>query len=113
KNIGSGNYAAKFADLAKINGFKSYWVPAGEMINNVSVGAIKSMVDAGLSGVFIQEQRKIESACPADRAIDINQMIDKFATNGQVEVGIQLMTERCKTADAFAKTNCSGVSDEP
>ena len=106
---GSDNIVAQFARLTTQFGFQSFWVPsnANSMINGLSTQALQQLLSAGLSGVVIQEQRQIEASCPEAEANNVNLTISHLhSVLPNLKIGVQLMTDRCKTANSFAEKSC-------
>ena len=55
------NVVARVARLATDNGFKVLWGPVRSTTDQISDRAILTMMEAGVSGLAIQEQKFIET----------------------------------------------------
>ena len=102
---GRRNAVARFVASANAEGFAVYWGPIRATADHVSDGAIGAMIDAGLAGIGLQEQRFIENECVRDRAQAVEDTAARYrriAGDRPFDVQVQVMPSRCLTGDAMA-----------
>lgn len=95
------NVVARVARLATRNGFKVVWGPVRNTVDSVSDQTIKTMMEAGVTGVAIQEQKFIERQPATSRLTAVNQTRRRYLRLAE-EVGldefafhVQIMHQRC------------------
>jgi hypothetical protein len=104
------NSVAIFTRIAENYGFKAVWGPIRSTADNVPNAAVQVMLDAGLSGLGMQEQKFIEAACVADRVAAVRNTITRYKSlaNGRpFTFNVQVMPTRCVNGDSYAQSNCS------
>lgn len=95
------NIVARVARLAKQNGFKVMWGPIRNMVDRVSDDVIRTVMEAGVDGVALQEQKFIETQPAGQRLAAVEQTRERYLRLAR-EVGIenfdidvQIMHQRC------------------
>lgn len=95
------NSVGILANTADSNGLKTIWGPIRVVTDNVSSGAIQAMVNGGLDGVALQEQKFIESQSIEQRTAAVNATASKYRAIGgsSFHVTVQIMSTRCPSWD--------------
>lgn len=95
------NFVARAARLATENGFSVIWGPIRPMADSVSDDVLRTMMQAGVSGLALQEQKFIETESAQSRIAAVNHTRDRYLRLAQ-EMGVsdfsfhvQVMHERC------------------
>lgn len=95
------NIVARVANLAAANGFKVMWGPVRNMTDQVSDEMIRTIMQAGVTGLALQEQKFIENQSSEARLAAVNQTRARYLRIAQ-ELGIQdfnfdvqIMHQRC------------------
>ncbi|MCC6746925.1 MAG: hypothetical protein IT371_04655 [Deltaproteobacteria bacterium] len=105
-----------FAQAATRAGFAAGWGPIRSTADAISDAQYAALVQAGLSGLALQEQKPIESSCAADRTSAVKSLVARLrraASGKPFRVTVQLMPTRCQAGDTFALTNCAGEGKGP
>ncbi len=95
------NIVARAAKLAVDNGFEVVWGPVRRTTDDISDGAVLAMMNAGLNGLAIQEQKFIERQSADARLAAVNRTRQRYlALAGQAGVEnfsfhVQIMQQRC------------------
>ena len=95
------NIVAQVAELATNEGFEVIWGPVRRMADTVSDEVLRTLMEAGVSGIALQEQKFIEVQ-PADTRINaVNETRDRYLRlAGEVgidafSIHVQIMHQRC------------------
>jgi hypothetical protein len=67
------------------------------------------MLDAGLSGVGLQEQQFIEASCVPDRVAAVESTAARYRSlvaGRGVHVNVQIMPSRCLMGDDYGRSRC-------
>ncbi len=95
------NIVARVASLAAANGFKLMWGPVRNVTDQVSDEMIRTIMQAGVTGLALQEQKFIENQSSDVRLAAVNQTRARYLRIAQ-ELGIedfnfdvQIMHQRC------------------
>lgn len=95
------NVVARVARLATENGFNIIWGPIRRMADTISDEAVRTMMEAGVDGVALQEQKFIETQPAATRLAEVNRTRERYLRLAK-EVGldtfgfhVQIMQQRC------------------
>lgn len=95
------NIVARVARLVTPNGFKIMWGPVRNVTDQVSDEMIRTIMQAGVTGLALQEQKFIENQSSDVRLAAVNQTRARYLRIAQ-ELGIedfnfdvQIMHERC------------------
>ncbi len=103
------NVVARVAQRAIEQGFKVLWGPVRRMTDSVSDQAVLAIMDAGVTGLAIQEQKFIETQPADSRLAAVNRTRDRYLRLAQ-QAGlddftfhVQIMQQRCPNLD-----NCVG-----
>jgi hypothetical protein len=99
------NFVARAARLATENGFVVIWGPVRNMADSVSDAVLRTMMEAGVTGLAMQEQKFIEVDSAQSRISAVNRTRDRYLRLAS-EMGIsdftfhvQIMHERCPDLD--------------
>lgn len=99
------NIVARAARLAKSNGFDVLWGPVRTTTDEISDRAVLTMMQAGVSGLAIQEQKFIERQ-PADaRLAAVNRTRQRYLSLAEraglddFTFHVQIMQQRCPDLD--------------
>lgn len=102
---------SQFAALAQKHGLQALWGPIRATVDQISDTALTQMINAGLDGVGLQEQKWIEAACPQQRVTAVkatSARLKKLAGGKPFDVQVQIMPSRCINGDAYGKQHCGG-----
>jgi hypothetical protein len=95
------NIVARVARLATDAGFEVIWGPVRRVTDTLSDEAIRTMMNAGMSGLALQEQKFIEVQPAEARLSEVTKTRDRYL-NLAAEVGldsfalhVQIMHQRC------------------
>jgi hypothetical protein len=95
------NIVARAARLATQNGFDILWGPVRVTADKVSDASIRTMMEAGISGLALQEQKFIEVQPAEERLVEVNRTRERYLQLAQ-EAGVdnftfhvQIMPQRC------------------
>ncbi len=95
------NVVARVARLATANGFKVMWGPVRAMTDQVSDGMVRTIMEAGVTGLALQEQKFIENQPADSRLAAVNRTRERYLSIAE-QVGIedfgfdvQIMHQRC------------------
>ena len=105
----SRNSVVRFVEIAAAEGFDAIWGPIRNVSESVPDGAIEVMIDAGLLGVGLQEQRFIEASCVEDRVAAVEATAARYraiAGARPFHVNVQVMPSRCLMGDSYAQSRC-------
>ena len=95
------NIVARAARLASDQGFKVVWGPIRATTDEVSDSAVLTMIESGMSGLAIQEQKFIENQPASARLAAVNRTRERYlalADRAGVEgfsFHVQIMQQRC------------------
>jgi hypothetical protein len=95
------NVVARVARLATEHGFEVIWGPARLNADSVSDAAIGTMLEAGMSGLALQEQKFIEVQPAQLRLAEVNRTRERYLRLAQEQaveeftVHVQIMPQRC------------------
>ena len=114
----SVNVVARVAQLVTQNGFDVIWGPVRNNADLVSDNALRIMMDAGMRGVALQEQKFIEVQPAQFRLAEVNRTRSRYLRLAQEQgvddftVHVQIMPQRCPDMN-----NCAdfvvGLEDIP
>ncbi len=99
------NIVARVAALASEQGFEVLWGPVRAMTDQVDERAILTMIEAGVSGLAIQEQKFIETQSAASRLAAVNRTRQRYldlarrAGRDDFSFHVQIMQQRCPDLD--------------
>ena len=112
------NIVARVASLAAANGFKVMWGPVRNMTDQVSDEMIRTIMQAGVTGLAMQEQKFIENQSSEARLAAVNQTRTRYLRIAQglgiedFNFDVQIMHQRCPNM-----ANCvdfvAGLEDIP
>jgi hypothetical protein len=95
------NIVARVAELATAAGFEVIWGPVRNVTDNLSDDTIKTMMQSGVTGLAVQEQKFIEVQSAETRIRAVNETRQHYLRLAD-EVGldtfdfhVQIMHERC------------------
>ena len=103
------NIVARAAQMATAEGFEVLWGPVRSMTDQISDPAVLTMMEAGVSGLAIQEQKFIEREPADSRLAAVNRTRDRYlrlaerAGLDEFTFHVQIMQQRCPNLD-----NCVG-----
>jgi hypothetical protein len=95
------NIVARAAQLASVQGFKVVWGPIRATTDEVSDGAVLTMIESGMSGLAIQEQKFIENQPATARLEAVNRTRERYlrlanrAGMDGFSFHVQIMQQRC------------------
>ena len=95
------NIVARAAHLATAEGFDVLWGPVRRTTDEISDRAILTMMEAGVSGLAIQEQKFIETQPSDSRLAAVNRTRERYlsladsAGIGDFSFHVQIMQQRC------------------
>ncbi|MFN2134649.1 MAG: hypothetical protein ACK2UK_01760 [Candidatus Promineifilaceae bacterium] len=95
------NIVARVARLASDHGFKVVWGPVRAVTDQVSERTILAMMEAGLDGLAIQEQKFIETQSAGARLAAVERTRSRYLALAQragiedFSFHVQIMQERC------------------
>lgn len=95
------NVVARAARLATDQGFKVLWGPIRRTTDEISERAVLTMMEAGVSGLAIQEQKFIENQTADARLAAVNRTRERYlaladrAGIGDFSFHVQIMQQRC------------------
>lgn len=95
------NIVARVAQLTTQNGFGMLWGPVRNVLDAASDATIRTMLESGVSGIALQEQKFIETAPASSRAQAVQQTISRYqsiaeqAGRGDLSFHVQIMQQRC------------------
>lgn len=95
------NIVARVARLASEAGFEVIWGPVRRMADTISDAAVRTMINAGVSGIALQEQKFIENQPAETRLSAVNQTRERYLSlAGEVGLDafafhVQIMHQRC------------------
>jgi hypothetical protein len=95
------NIVARAARLASEQGFKVVWGPIRATTDEISDGAVLTMMEAGMSGLAIQEQKFIENQPANARLAAVNRTRERYlgladrAGQDEFSFHVQIMQQRC------------------
>ena len=99
------NFVARAARLATENGFAVLWGPVRRTVDTLSDATVRTMMEAGVRGLAIQEQKFIETQPAQARLQAVNQTRARYLRIAG-ELGIedftfhvQIMQQRCPNLD--------------
>lgn len=99
------NFVARAARLATENGFVVIWGPVRNMADSVSEPVLRTMLEAGVTGLALQEQKFIEVESAQSRIAAVNRTRDRYLrladSMGIADFSfhVQIMHERCPDLD--------------
>lgn len=112
------NVVARVAKLVTDHGFDVIWGPARLTADSVSDAAIGTMLEAGMSGLALQEQKFIEVQPAQLRLAEVNRTRERYLRLAQEQAveeftfHVQIMPQRCPDLN-----NCAdfvvGLEDIP
>jgi hypothetical protein len=112
------NLVARVARLATQHGFEVIWGPSRPMADAVSDAALRTMMEAGMGGLALQEQKYIEVEPAQSRLAEVNRTRKRYMQLAQEQAvddftfHVQIMHERCPNLN-----NCvefvSGLEEIP
>lgn len=105
----NGNSVARVAELADQHGYRLIWGPIRNTVDAVSDDAIRAMVDAGLDGVALQEQKFIERSPVSSRVQAVEATAARYKRIGgpAFHVSVQIMPSRCPSSGAGRWDTCA------
>ena len=95
------NVVARAARLATQHGFDVLWGPVRLTADNVSDASIRTMLQAGVTGLALQEQKFIEVQPAQERLAEVNRTRERYLQLAQEEAianftfHVQIMPQRC------------------
>jgi hypothetical protein len=95
------NIVARAARLATEQGFKVVWGPIRATTDDISDGAVMTMIESGMSGLAIQEQKFIENQPASARLAAVNRTRERYlaladrAGLDEFSFHVQIMQQRC------------------
>ncbi len=95
------NVVARVAQIATEAGFQVIWGPVRRMTDTVSDEVIRTVMNAGVSGIALQEQKFIETQPANTRINAVNETRDRYLQlAGEVGLNsfafhVQIMHQRC------------------
>ncbi|MCO5194610.1 MAG: hypothetical protein M9930_15190 [Anaerolineae bacterium] len=95
------NIVARVARLVTENGFSMLWGPVRRVLDTTSDATIRTMLESGVSGIALQEQKFIETQSAGSRAQAVQQTISRYqsiadqAGSGDLSFHVQIMQQRC------------------
>jgi len=95
------NIVARAARLASEQGFKVVWGPIRATTDEISDGAVLAMIESGMSGLAIQEQKFIENQPASARLTAVNRTRERYlalasrAGRDDFSFHVQIMQQRC------------------
>jgi hypothetical protein len=103
------NIVARVAHLATDAGFAVIWGPVRNMTDSVSDQTLRTIMDAGVTGVALQEQKFIEAQPASTRINAVNKTRDRYLQLAGEEgldnfsIHVQIMEQRCPNLDECIK----------
>jgi hypothetical protein len=99
------NVVARAARLATDEGFEVLWGPIRRTTDDISDRAVLTMMEAGMSGLAIQEQKFIENQTADARLAAVNRTRERYLTLANraglnnFSFHVQIMQQRCPNLD--------------
>jgi hypothetical protein len=97
----SVNIVARVAQLVTENGFSMLWGPVRNVLDSTSEATIKTMLESGVNGIALQEQKFIENQPANSRIQAVQATIGRYqsiadqAGVGDLTFHVQIMQQRC------------------
>ena len=95
------NVVARAARLATDNGFDALWGPIRQTTDEVDRRAVLTMIESGVSGLAIQEQKFIETQSAESRLVAVNRTRERYLSLAEqagledFSFHVQIMQQRC------------------